>query len=162
MLNGNGDPTGRLRRPGVPSLMTYRIKSAPFERWLENALFLVGSVLMPVGLVAIVMAWYGAAHTGYVFEQLPYLISGGLLGLGLIGTGGFLFFGSWLARIAHRQQAQTEILALGLGQVAAALAELKNENGAVDGEAVTSGRRARRTRRATSDDGPRLTQEGTE
>ncbi|NHA00199.1 hypothetical protein G5V59_08865 [Nocardioides sp. W3-2-3] len=31
---------------------------------------------------------------------MSYLVSGGLLGLGLTFCGGFLYFGAWLARIA--------------------------------------------------------------
>ena len=34
---------------------------------------------MPLGVVFVLLAWYGAAHTTRVFEQIPYMISGGLL-----------------------------------------------------------------------------------
>jgi hypothetical protein len=66
---------------------------------------------MPVGLVAIILGWYGAAHTPYEYDQLSYLVSGGLLGLGLTFMGGFLYFGAWLARIATDQRAASKQLA---------------------------------------------------
>ncbi len=69
-------------------------------RVLQVVLFVAGAVLLPLGLVVIVLGWYGAAHTPYQYDQLSYLVSGGLLGLGLTFCGGFLYFGAWLARIA--------------------------------------------------------------
>ena len=71
-------------------------------------LFWAGAVLLPLGLVVIVLGWYGAANTPYQYDQLSYLVSGGLLGLGLTFCGGFLYFGAWLARIAAdgRESAQ--------------------------------------------------------
>jgi hypothetical protein len=69
-------------------------------RVLQVVLFVAGAVLLPLGLVVIVLGWYGAAHTPYQYDQLSYLVSGGMLGLGLTFCGGFLYFGAWLARIA--------------------------------------------------------------
>jgi hypothetical protein len=69
-------------------------------RILQVVLFVSGAVLLPLGLVVIILGWYGAAHTPYQYDQLSYLVSGGLLGLGLTFCGGFLYFGAWLARIA--------------------------------------------------------------
>lgn len=59
---------------------------------------------MPLGIVAILVGWYGTAHAKYSYDQATYLISGGVLGLGLIFLGGFLYFGAWLARVAHDQR----------------------------------------------------------
>src|SRR3954447_21345238 len=67
---------------------------------LQLVLFCAGAILLPLGLVVIVLGWYGAANTPYQYDQLSYLVSGGLLGLGLTFTGGFLYFGAWLARLA--------------------------------------------------------------
>ena len=63
-------------------------------------LFVAGAVLLPGGLVVIGLGWYGTAHTPYEYDQNAYLISGGILGLGITFVGGFLYFGSWLARLA--------------------------------------------------------------
>lgn len=70
------------------------------HRLLQVVLFWAGAVLLPLGLVVIVLGWYGAANTPYEYDQISYLVSGGLLGLGLTFVGGFLYFGAWLARIA--------------------------------------------------------------
>jgi hypothetical protein len=51
--------------------------------------------------VIIVLGAYGAARTAFLYDQMTYIISGGLLGLGLTFAGGFLYFGAWLARIAQ-------------------------------------------------------------
>lgn len=45
-----------------------------------------------MGALFVVLGWYGAAHTNIVSEQIPYLISGGLLGLGLIIVSGFMAY----------------------------------------------------------------------
>jgi hypothetical protein len=73
-------------------------------RNLQLILFTVGAILMPLGLIAIFLGWYGVAHTKYQYDQLPYVVSGGLLGLALVFLGGFLYFGAWLARLGAEQR----------------------------------------------------------
>lgn len=87
---------------------------------VEQVLALVSAVLLPLGILMILLGWYGAAHTPYLFEQLPYLISGGILGLGLAIVGGLVYFGSWLARGAAEQRGKTE-------EVAELLREIRDE-----------------------------------
>lgn len=77
---------------------------------VQTLLFVGGAILLPLGLVVIVLGWYGAAHTAYEYDQLSYLVSGGILGLGLTFCGGFLYFGAWLARVANDQQAAAKRL----------------------------------------------------
>lgn len=95
----------------------------------EQRLLLL-SVLLPIaGLVLLGIGWFGASDTGYVADQIPYLISGGLLGLALIiiGVGLFVRFSLarmyrlWLARVIHEQHAQTDRLVEALERVEAAL-----------------------------------------
>lgn len=62
------------------------------DRWL----LVVGGCAMPLGLLLIALGWYGTANTVLPFEQMPYLISGGLLGIALVTVGGFLYFAYWL------------------------------------------------------------------
>lgn len=76
----------------------------------RSGLGLVGTALMTAGIAAILFAWWGVAHTGYVFEQLPYVVSGGLLGIGLILVGGFLYFGSWLIKLIEEQRQVAQAL----------------------------------------------------
>ena len=77
---------------------------------LEKVLLIVGGILVPLGIGAILLGWYGVAHTAYGFEQNSYIVSGGLLGLGLVFAGGFAYFGSWISRqirTASREHRQT-------------------------------------------------------
>ncbi|HKC28353.1 MAG TPA: hypothetical protein VKB75_10105 [Jatrophihabitans sp.] len=80
-------------------------------RALQLALFTVGALLMPLGIFAIFLGWYGVAHTKYQYDQLPYVVSGGLLGLALVFLGGFLYFGAWLAKIGNEQRESSRQLA---------------------------------------------------
>lgn len=79
-------------------------------RNLQLILFTAGAILMPLGLIAIFLGWYGVAHTKYQYDQLPYVVSGGLLGLALVFLGGFLYFGAWLARLGTEQRENTRQL----------------------------------------------------
>jgi hypothetical protein len=77
---------------------------------VEQILLVAGSILFPLGVVFILLGWEGAAHTGRLYAQIDYLISGGLLGVGLLAAGGFLYFGYWLSRQlgeSRRQNALT-------------------------------------------------------
>lgn len=78
---------------------------------LHLVLFIAGAVLLPLGLVVIGLGWYGVAHTAYEYDQLSYLMSGGILGLGIVMVGGFLYFGAWMARVAADQKDASKRLA---------------------------------------------------
>ena len=77
---------------------------------VDQLMTVVAAVLLPLGLVFVFFGWYGAARTPYLFEQVPYLVSGGLIGLGLIVTGGCVLFGSWIARTSREQAVRDEAL----------------------------------------------------
>jgi len=116
-------PAPGVARPAVAARPKTRTTES--ERLMQQGLGLAGSLLMPLGLIAIGLGWYGAAHTPYTFEQVAYLVSGGIGGLALTTLGGFLFFGSWLARIAHQQRQQTELLAGEIARLADAILALE-------------------------------------
>ena len=59
----------------------------------------VGAVLMPLGIVIILIAWYGAAHARHVQQQIPYLVSGSFIGLGCMIVGALLYWAHWLYRV---------------------------------------------------------------
>ena len=86
--NGRGGPdaTRRARATGGVDLR---------NTWQVVA----GSVLVPLGVVLILVAWYGSAHTPYVQQQIPYLVSGSFAGLGCMVLGGLLYWAHWLYRI---------------------------------------------------------------
>lgn len=77
---------------------------------IQTVLFLAGGILLPLGIVVICLGWYGIAHTPYEYNQLVYIVSGGLLGLGLTFVGGFLYFGAWIARSSAEQKATNKRL----------------------------------------------------
>ena len=70
------------------------------ERWL----FALGGALVLAGFVAVIIGWVGTSRTVLVSGQIPYLVSGGLIGLGLIFLGGFLYFGHWLAVLVRESR----------------------------------------------------------
>ena len=90
----------RLAR-AVQALRT-RATAGEAERWFK----LAGPVFIPLGALVIVLGWYGASQTTRVFLQIPYLISGGLLGLGLMFVGGFVYFARWLNDILDESRGQ--------------------------------------------------------
>lgn len=108
-------------------------------RLLRVVLFWAGAILLPLGLVVIALGWYGAANTPYQYDQISYLVSGGLFGLGLTFCGGFLYFGAWLARIADDGRESSRRLAdtlLVLADVTSRAASVAADDAGV---AVTAG-----------------------
>lgn len=97
----------------------------------ERTLLLVGIGLMVLGGLAILGGYWGASATAIISQQMPYLISGGLLGLGLIVAGGAVFvrysmsryLRFWLIREIHEQRAQTDRLVESLAGVEQLLRE---------------------------------------
>lgn len=76
-------------------------------------LLILGGILLPLGFVFVLLGWAGASNTVNSWEQIPYLISGGLLGLGLIFAGGFTYFAYWLTQLvytARRDAADTRVI----------------------------------------------------
>jgi hypothetical protein len=80
----------------------------------ERILLVLGGILAPLGIAVMILGWWGASNTGYEFEQIPYLISGGLLGLGLVFIGCFFYFAHWLTQLVkeHREQSAAILAAL--------------------------------------------------
>ena len=83
-----------------------RISAGQVDR--ERLLFTLGAILVPLGLLLIGVAWKGTANTGAVFEQVPFLVSGGLGGLALVVLGGFLYFAWWQTRALREARAQAQ------------------------------------------------------
>jgi hypothetical protein len=49
------------------------------------------AIAVLLGLVALQLGWLGVSGTEYLAKQLPYVVSGGLLGLFLLGIGATLW-----------------------------------------------------------------------
>jgi hypothetical protein len=59
-----------------------------FWKWVGKATRpVVGWILVGVGALFIVLGYVGVAHQVLVAKQLPYLVSGGILGLGVVTVG---------------------------------------------------------------------------
>ncbi|WP_408898737.1 hypothetical protein ACJ5H2_06420 [Nocardioides sp. R1-1] len=109
---------------------------------LQVVLFWAGAILLPLGIVVIVLGWYGAANTPYQWDQMSYVVSGGMLGLGLTFVGGFLYFGAWLARIAADGRESSKRLAdtlLVLAEVTATAARTDEQGHDVGAIPVVAG-----------------------
>jgi len=90
-------------------------------------LLLVGGILVPLGFVLVILGWAGASHTVNSWERIPYMISGGLLGLGLIFAGGFTYFAYWLTQLvytARRDASDTRVILERIEQLIASGASL--------------------------------------
>ena len=74
--------------PATPKRTGSRGSRADFVR--ENARLLMAAGLFVAGVLLVILGWYGAAYTNVLTEQIPYLISGGLLGTALIIVAGFM------------------------------------------------------------------------
>ena len=71
-----------------------RSTSTDLIRWM----LVPGSLSVVLGFIVMALGWYGASHTSREIEQIPYLISGGLVGLGLVVVGGLLLASTfWVA-----------------------------------------------------------------
>lgn len=74
---------------------------------------IAGSLLLPLGIAFILLAWSGAAHGRVDQQQIPYVVSGGLGGLAVVMIGCFFYWAHWLYRIydqadLHHQEAMRE------------------------------------------------------
>src|SRR5262249_6989392 len=70
---------------------------------LAHPRFLMGvaSLLMTTGILAIILGWIGASRSIRTQEQIPYLISGGLLGVALAIVGALTLFTHWLTVLVN-------------------------------------------------------------
>lgn len=91
------------------------------ERWW----LIAGIVLVVVGVAVVVFGYIGASGTLIPGEQLPYLLSGGFLGLTLAVAGAALFvrfslsryLRFWLVRAIYEERAQTDRQVEALGRI---------------------------------------------
>lgn len=83
------------------------------DRWL----LIVGGILLPLGLLLVLLGWRGASRTVLLFEQIPYLVSGGLVGLSLVIAGGFVYFSYWQTLLVREGRSEREDLLASLGRL---------------------------------------------
>lgn len=80
---------------------------------------LVLAALVVAGFVMFGLAWRGGARTPYVPLQIPWLVSGGMAGLALIG----MALGAWSIHLGRRQDAEHRAATEDLVRTAVELAE---------------------------------------
>ena len=123
---------GRLT-DAVSQLRT-RAVGGNLDRWM----LIIGGVLMPLGVLLIILGWVGASHTPLQFEQTPYLISGGILGLALVIGGGFTYFAYWQTLRVRESREQTEAITAALARLESLLASGASTTGGASA-GVTAG-----------------------
>ena len=109
------------------------LRTRAATRGLDFYLFVAGAVLVPLGILVMVLGWYGASRTGYLFEQIPYVISGGLIGLGLVVVGSFAYFAYWLTRMFHQQREQADRMVAVLERLETKLGERSTASAGPEG-----------------------------
>src|SRR3954469_6894409 len=108
------DPMVRQERlAGRVGKLRTRSGSRNLDRWL----LLTGGALMPLGFLLIILGWVGASHTPLLFEQIPYMISGGLLGIALVFAGGFVYFAYWMTLLVRESRTAREDLQASLSRL---------------------------------------------
>lgn len=100
------------------SALTDRI---PALRPLSPVPTYLGIAVAVVGFVLVMIAWGQAAGETNVALQIPYLISGGMVGLGLIMVGVTIVNVAAKRRDAQLREQQTALLASALRELSAAL-----------------------------------------
>ncbi len=96
----------------------------------ERLMLIAGGVLVAIGVIAVLIGYWGASGTSSPAEQIPYALSGGALGLALVVLGCALItrfslarlFRFWLARIVYEHQVQTDRTVDALGRIETLLA----------------------------------------
>jgi len=118
-----------------------------FLSWVRDQWDRVGAVVLVVaGALALLLGWLGISDAVLPSEQLPYLLSGGLLGVFLLGLGTTLWLSADL-RDEWRKLDRLEQLVRGEGEVELDVDQPVETNGAsaADTEtAPTNGSRKRR------------------
>jgi hypothetical protein len=74
------------------------------DRDVRKLLQILGMVLVVFGFVCVIVGWWGASHSPYLYEEIPYLISGGLLGVALVIAGGILIRSAWSLRQVEEER----------------------------------------------------------
>lgn len=108
----------------MPRFRSEKLERPEPLRRVDRVMEVVGIALLPVGLTALLMGWLGVASNGHVFLQLPYVVSGGLLGVGLLFAAGSIYLASWISRTSAVQRRQNDELLRAVQQLQQTIAVL--------------------------------------
>ena len=81
-----------------------RSSSSDLIRWV----LVPASISVIVGFNLMVLGWVGASRTHREIEQVPYLISGGLIGLALVFLGGLMLAAVFWVVVMRKLLEETE------------------------------------------------------
>ena len=109
----------------------------------RRVLLACGVSAMGLGVVAVVLGWFGAAHSPYLFQEVPYLISGGLLGAALVGVGAAMFLAAWVLRCLEAINRQSATLSNLISRAAESNGKRRTPGEARDADVVLEGTGAR-------------------
>jgi len=129
-VNPTAELAGRVR-----GLRT-RAASGRFDR----GMLVAGGVLLPLGILLVVLGWLGTSHTVLVFEQIPYMVSGGLLGLALVFAGGFVYFAYWQTLLVREARTHNRELIATLTRIEDLLSENGSAPASASGPRAAAGR----------------------
>lgn len=130
----------RLRFRTAINELADRSTSNDLVRWM----LVPGSIFVLLGFNIMLFGWFGASRTARQIEQIPYLISGGLVGLAFVVLGGLLLVSTfWVAVLRKLQEESDQRSSTELEQLQARIAELEGDRPTANGEARRT--RARRT-----------------
>ena len=118
-VSSPSSPAGAATVPGaveefLAGVYALQIPSQTERR--ERRFYWAGIVIALTGFAVIGLGWWGASGTKYVYQEIPYVISGGIFGAALVVVGTALFarysasrlLRFWLARLLADQQIQTD------------------------------------------------------
>ena len=150
LLGGGTSPADRDERltEGAEALASERgsvLRNPRLLLW-------VSITLMALGLAFILLGWAGASRSIVVEEQVPYLISGGLLGLALAIIGAVTLFAQWLTVLIRENREREEARRRDHAELLAALRSLngkttRQETGNGASRSTRANRPVRRTAR---------------
>src|SRR6266480_3387274 len=120
------------------------------DRITDYGMKVLAAVLTAAGLIAVLVGYLGVRDESHIELQLPYLISGGLGGLMLMGLGALVLIQYQMRVQARRFAEMTDVLDDWKEQ---AIAELRGflEGAQIDVEVLTpatNGRRKRTTKQS--------------
>lgn len=77
-------------------------------QWVRNQSDRMASwVCIGLGVICLIAGWVGVSATAFPGEQMPYVVSGGLVGIFLLGLGGVMWLSADL-RDEWRELARLE------------------------------------------------------
>lgn len=94
------------------------------------------------GFFIIVLAWNGAAGVDFTQGQIPYLLSGGAVGIGLIVVGAAVIVSESFRRDRQHLEAKLEELSLAVTKLSSTATAAAAPPGSPEAELVVVGRRS--------------------